>query len=81
MISPPSYSSSFNDTLQNNYRNPSVRPMGHNILREEKRSSTTLVRLSYLLIPLSHVRSHLLGSKIKGNFLEFLLILSQSGGC
>lgn len=51
------------------------------ILREEEVSSKTLLWLSYLLIPLCHVRSHLLGSKIKGNFLEFLLLLSQAGGC
>lgn len=39
------------------------------------------VRLPYLFVPLCHVRSHLLGSKIKGNFLEFLLLLSQANGC
>lgn len=60
---------------------PLMRPKDNNILREEKPSSTTLLRLSYLFIPLSHVGSHLLGSKIKGNFLEFLLLLSQAGGC
>lgn len=56
-------------------------PRDQNTLREDRVSSTALVRLPYLFIPLSHVRSHLLGGKIKGNFLEFLLLLGQASRC
>lgn len=89
MASHPSYSSILNQkspqtSLQHRGAiagTPLVRPKGNNVLREEKVGSAAHLRLSYLFVPLSHVRSHLLGSKIKGNFLELLLLLSQTSRC
>jgi len=59
---------------------PRKRLTGKNTAREAEPSSTTPLRPPYLFVPFSHARSHLLGSKIEGNFLKLLLLLGQAGG-